>query len=229
LPAAEVWLRGRGETLELHAVRSWFLVILILVGLVNHLPTRFGFAAVCFAAAQTVLLWRYLPLTQSLEAHPPPVVGLMLVLLAVTIAVRTGSAQRAIPETSGQPAGVAPELARWSAVWRAFRDWFGTVWSVRVLERMNASAAMYGWPVALGWEGFVRQGQAALRNAAVTRPVDSRHDTKDGLAGHEQAPLAPEQLAAVEQSLGSLLRRFVSTEWINCRLSTKHNGEPAAE
>ena len=28
------------------------------------------------------------------------------------------------------------------------------VWSLRVAERMNTSAAMYAWPVQLGWQGF---------------------------------------------------------------------------
>jgi hypothetical protein len=228
LPAAEVWVRGRGETLQLHTLWSWFLVILILVGLANHLPTRFGFAAVCVAAAQAVLLWRYLPFTGLLNAHPPPVIGLMLLLLAVTIAGRTGVAHRTVPETSGQHVGDAAELAGWSAVWRAFRDWFGTVWSVRVMERMNASAAMYGWPVLLGWDGFVPKSDAAVGHAANSGHAQLPPGRSSGTAGEQPSSLAPEQLAAIEQSLRTLLRRFVSAEWIDRRLRGHHARARAA-
>jgi hypothetical protein len=86
------------------------------------------------------------------------------------------------------------ELQRWNHAWRDFRDWFGTVWGVRVMERMNATAAAHDWPVALGWEGFVWRGDGAERR------------------------LAEGQQASAEQSLRALLLRFVSRDWIELRL-----------
>lgn len=79
-------------------------------------------------------------------------------------------------------------------VWLDFRDAFGVVWALRVAERMNASASMYQWPVTLHWHGF-------LPNEASAATVE-----------------VPE---AVEESLRSLLRRFVSPEWIDQRLGVE--------
>ena len=79
-------------------------------------------------------------------------------------------------------------------VWRDFRDAFGAVWALRVAERINSAATMYCWPVRLDWRGF--------RNAATHEPVD-------------------EVPAVVVESLRSLLRRFVSPEWIDARLGSQ--------
>jgi hypothetical protein len=79
-------------------------------------------------------------------------------------------------------------------VWRDFRDSFGTVWGLRVMERMNASAKMYDWPVALEWSGFTN---------------------RDSSQGDVHPP------AAVEDSLRTLLRRFVSPGWIDKRLAAE--------
>jgi hypothetical protein len=76
-------------------------------------------------------------------------------------------------------------------VWLDFRDAYGVLWSLRVIGRMNASAMMYDWPVTLTWSG-VR--------------------SKDGDGGNVDMP------PAVEESLRTLLRRFVSPEWIHQRL-----------
>ena len=79
-------------------------------------------------------------------------------------------------------------------VWRDFRDAYGLVWGLRIAERVNASAAMYGWDVALAWPGFI--------------------DRQSG----RPAAAVPEE--AVETVRG-LLRRFVSPEWIEARLSVE--------
>jgi hypothetical protein len=92
-------------------------------------------------------------------------------------------------------------MRSWSLIWRDFRDWYGTVWGVRVMERINNSAAMNQWPIRLGWDGF---------------------SSGDSTGNHEGEPLAaqiaPQQQAAIEQSLRNLLRRFVSSQWIEARL-----------
>lgn len=75
-------------------------------------------------------------------------------------------------------------------VWLDFRDAYGVVWALRVAERINASARMYDWPVLLGWRGF-----------------------------YPRDPHATLQIPdAVEESLRTLLRRFVSPQWIEARL-----------
>ena len=75
-------------------------------------------------------------------------------------------------------------------VWLDFRDDYGAVWALRVAQRVNDSAARYDWPVVLLWHGFAYR------------------DRDDPVA--ETAP-------AVEDSLRTLLRRFVSPAWIDQR------------
>jgi hypothetical protein len=79
---------------------------------------------------------------------------------------------------------------RLDRVWLDFRDAFGVVWSLRILERMNASATMYDWPVTLTWHGFEPRASAT----------------------HVDTP------SILEESFRTLLRRFVSPEWIEARL-----------
>jgi hypothetical protein len=38
--------------------------------------------------------------------------------------------------------------------WLSFRDRFGLVWSQRLREQFNRSAANSGWPVMLTWKGL---------------------------------------------------------------------------
>ncbi|MBW3598169.1 MAG: hypothetical protein KY475_12975 [Planctomycetes bacterium] len=75
-------------------------------------------------------------------------------------------------------------------VWRDFRDGFGALWALRVAERVNAAASAHDWPVRLRWSGFV--------------PVREE-------SSPSQQPASP---GPWEAELSSLLRRFVSPEWI---------------
>jgi hypothetical protein len=81
-------------------------------------------------------------------------------------------------------------------LWIDFRDAFGLLWALRVQERVNAAAAMYGWPFMLVWSGFV--------------------ETE---SGQPIAAFSPETEKALRQNLKGLLRRFVSPEWIGERLA----------
>jgi hypothetical protein len=106
----------------------------------------------------------------------------------------------------------------WSFVWREFRDWYGTVWGVRVMERVNASVEMHNGPIVLGWEGFLWRNAHSLEGEC--RPLDAAGDLSGDRGGGAIATrLASEQQTAIEQSLRNLLRRFVSSQWIEGRLS----------
>ena len=78
-------------------------------------------------------------------------------------------------------------------VWLDFRDSFGLLWSLRVAERFNAAARQLGWGVRLRWTGL---------------DVDPEHRVVEP---------TPETAAAMRQNLDMLLRRFVSTEWLESR------------
>jgi hypothetical protein len=88
------------------------------------------------------------------------------------------------------------ESSGWNDVWRDFRDLFGAVWALRLQERFNSAARLADWPIHLQWSGFVqRNTEKRIDVAALERPLAD----------------------AVETSLNALLRRFVSTEWIEAR------------
>lgn len=84
-------------------------------------------------------------------------------------------------------------------VWLDFRDAYGAVWGLRIAERMNAAASLYDWPVKLGWSGF--------RPRQVGTPIE----------------LVPE---GMEDTLRTLLRRFVSADWLAARLGPCDKSKP---
>lgn len=180
LPSFE-WLLF-GEIKELHPARLWFLLILVGVGALNGVATRRWLSSACYAAGQGALMAPFISTTvASLPGAAAPLLGLTLIAASYALPMRARGAQA---------------NASWlNRVWLDFRDAYGLVWSLRVAERMNTSAAMYEWPVQLGWQGF--------------------HNREPGSG----PVVVPE---AVEESLRTLLRRFVSAEWIDARIDDEH-------
>src|SRR5262249_46078520 len=86
LPAAQFLLLSPGQPMSMHAVWSWFLVVLVFVQLSNHLPTRFAPAVILLVAGQTALLWRYLPwVSASHTALWVPLAGQYLILVGLLV------------------------------------------------------------------------------------------------------------------------------------------------
>jgi hypothetical protein len=182
LPAAQVRLLRPDDPPSVHALWSWFFVVLIVVGLTNYLATRFFLAALLAAAGQATYLWTFLPFAAHAESQVTFEVGLALSGAALAVAAFLA----ALPQHTREP------LDR---LWLDFRDQFGVVWGLRIAERINASAKMYGWNTQLNWHGFstvVRGRSEAISSAAK---------------------------AELEKSLRSLLRRFVSDHWIDRRVA----------
>lgn len=98
-----------------------------------------------------------------------------------------------------RPAG----SAGWNAVWLGFRDRYGTLWSLRVVERFNAAARQANWPWRLSWYGI--------------RTSDAAEECSEGKTGTPP----PE----VEQALRNLLERFVDRDWIDQRLGIREREE----
>jgi hypothetical protein len=210
LPAVETLVRGRGEEFSLDPVRSWFLMGLIILSVINHLPTRFVAAALLFGAAQLVIFWAYLPWGGFYVFHAWRWIPSALVLASL-FCVQTAAKPR-LPRVP--VIDECPDLRAWSLVWRDFRDYFGTVWSVRIMERVNAQAAMCGWPIRLAWDGLSGNRPTVPQIAA---PGDAPYVGRSD-ADRSPPSVTPQQLSAIEKSLRTLLRRFVSTEWIDQRL-----------
>lgn len=189
LPAGRHLFLNAGTTFEIHAAWSWFLWVLIFVSVSNFLATRYWLCALLLGATQITLLSEHLPLvTHSGDGGHrflPMLLGASGLLWAV-------HAARKRP----------PDRQRLDRLWLDFRDTFGTLWALRVVEQFNATSKQADWGVELSWLGFQRAD------------------------GSSPFPLTPEIELAVERCLRNVLRRFVSAAWIDQRLQpTMAGGE----
>lgn len=171
LPVGETLLIWRGGTLDPGPIRRWLTVILLFLGLANYLPTRFAIAAIWVTLGQSLLLMTHLPFGRTLpDSH-----------------VTAGCAAIAAGMTSAWFVARRGPRCGWDGIWLDFRDAFGLVWSLRVMERLNVTARLSQWNSVLTWSGF-------------RPPIEtSRHRT-------------------IERALKTVLRRFVSNDWIEQRI-----------
>jgi len=194
LPAAEAVLFRPGAPLAMHAARRWFLVILLAVTLVTGLPTRRWLATSLLVAGQVLLLGEHVPgltgVTAALGQWRAPI-GMTLIALALLAAAHPWPRQ---------PIGLAP----WDRTWLDFRDAFGTLWGLRVIERFNDTARRSDWPVRLRWGGYEFEVNTPLSPRG--RGIGSEGATI------EMAP--PGLTAAMRAAMASLLWRFVSDDWM---------------
>jgi hypothetical protein len=132
LPVAEGW--GEPRLREPHLI---FLAVALAVVLLNHVPTRLGYAVLCYAPVCGVE-WARLA---GIQVEP----GLLLtarVLLALTPWV--GLLSLKLRRTTG-------EL---ESTWLRFRDSYGFLWAQRLREQFNTAAQNAGWPITLRWQGL---------------------------------------------------------------------------
>jgi hypothetical protein len=147
------WLEGSGRIrraaglapLFLDSPWTLFYGILVVVGVTNYLPTRFGWAAACLGL---VFILEYLGLTR----------------------VDWAPERRAVLwEWVSWSLALSAWVARWTAararasqgferLWFWFRDHWGVVWALRTQERFNRAAELAQWPVRLSWFGLVVNG-----------------------------------------------------------------------
>ena len=181
LPAITHLLLGRGAGIETHVARQCFAVALIVVGPLNYLLTRYAPAAFTFALAQVILLGEHLPGGQSLSFAGSQVAGLMLMLLAICLAVACR--------------GRCDAAQSFARLWADFRGMYGSLWSLRVVERLNVEAHSHDWPVRFSWGGMIRA------DGDLAREID----------------ISAETSAAVSSAMRAVLSRFVSPAWIDER------------
>ena len=175
LPVGETLVLWQGGALEIGPFRKWFLVILMLVAIGNYGLTRFALPVLLCVLGQAVLLQPHLPLV--IDVPGGRLSGFALVCFGICVAF--GQTRR-----RGKSDG-------WNTVWIDFRNAFGLVWSLRIMERLNATSRLSDWDAQLGWFGFERFESMEEHNLEFERAVRT------------------------------LLRRFVSPEWIHARLGDK--------
>ena len=83
------------------------------------------------------------------------------------------------------PAAHQPPLSNFNSQWLSYRNHYGAFWALRILGRVNQTAELRDWPLQLHWSGFETL---------------------------EDRQLTEEQLAELEQTLTTLLRRFVAID-----------------
>src|SRR5262249_19338911 len=139
--------RAGGLTL-LHLDAPWtiFYGLLILVGVTNYLPTRFGAAAGWLTLG---FVLEYLGLTR--DDWPASRRALLWAWSSWSLAASAWTAHR-----GGRRAPAA--RTRLERLWFWFRDLWGVVWALRILERFNRTADLKGWPIRLGWFGLEPAG-----------------------------------------------------------------------
>ena len=136
LPALEHLVFRDGTSLEITTARRAFVVVLIGLGAVNNLPHRFGLSAFLVVVGQTVLFLRV-----PLEIASATVLAEFCFVSAAAL-VCIGLPRAPKQRTSADQ------------VWSAFRAAFGTLWTLRVAQRVNELQERAESNVRLGWNGF---------------------------------------------------------------------------
>ncbi len=138
-------LRRAAALLPLHLDAPWsiFYGLAVVVALTNYLPTRFGFPSVILGV---LFVLEYLAIAPDpWPASRRAVIWLWIGwTMALALAIARSSATRA-PEAR----------SNCERLWFWFRDNWGVVWALRVLERFNRAAEVSHWPVRLTWFGIV--------------------------------------------------------------------------
>ena len=173
LPGWEAFFLSRPQAMDIGPVRGWFLWLMLLVNLVNWLPTRFWLGAILVMVGQLLMLAVFLPGLQVTETTSGSVL-IACLLFTVSIALCCCGLPR---RRSGR--------SEFDRRWLQFRDMFGTMWALRVIERISVAAAMYRWPLSLSWTGFYF------------------HDPDE-----DWSSLSEEDRSELQQTMDKLLRRF---------------------
>jgi hypothetical protein len=141
--------RAQGSML-VHLDAPWtiFYGLLLVVGVTNYLPTRYGWAALCLGLC---LALEYLALTRTDWPAARRAVSAEWVTwtLALSFWVARRSAVR------------GRSVSGFDGLWLWFRDHWGVVWALRTQDRFNRTAELAHWPVRLSWFGLLPAGQPA--------------------------------------------------------------------
>jgi hypothetical protein len=138
LPLAEGLVSG--GSFHLSWAHRIFLAATIGIGFLNYLPTRLGWGASCLAAGCFIEIL-------TLGPGDPPDAGWQIRIARALVALSIWGAFLARKQNSSPP-------DKFGVLWAGFKDRFGVVWSQRVREQFNRSAAHRGWPVHLYWQGL---------------------------------------------------------------------------
>jgi hypothetical protein len=168
---------ARGLALEMPTVIGFGFVLLMGAG--NYLGTRFAVSAVLYALSTAMLFasctgWSWMtPERMNLYRQIP----LILLILSASVPARLRFR--------------SPSRHPVNFLWQDFKNVFGNVWSLRMVERINSLAIQEHWTARITYDGIP--------------------ETPDGrLAANE---------AEITAACRWLFRRFVDDQWVESHLS----------
>ncbi|MBC7857084.1 MAG: hypothetical protein IAF94_26945, partial [Pirellulaceae bacterium] len=166
LSALTALVMQRSDRFILGDARAWLLWVLILMGLINYLPTRNWVTALLVALGQVILFAPHLPLLRGTLwlANLPAGPSLALFVFAVALAF-VGRASQPVPDGLERPS------YKFDRLWLDFRDSFGLLWGLRLQERVNAASTAAKWEVELNWNGFPSKGIPAQHREALRQAM----------------------------------------------------------
>ncbi|WP_437205622.1 hypothetical protein [Planctomicrobium sp. SH664] len=178
----ELWGTQQLSPLRLQAPVYLGFVLVLVMGTGNYLGTRFGLPVVLAAVAVGIVLVPFSTQMALSEESTRLVRSVAALFWGTALWGGHRAAERPVVEESP-----------FDRVWFDFRDAFGIVWSIRIQERINATARKDHWSSRLGPLGFEWTTEV---------PPADREKTLHNL----------------EHALRWHLRRFVENEWIDQRL-----------
>jgi hypothetical protein len=187
------WLEAGGRLrqaqglaqLQLDSPWTLFYGLLVLAGVTNYLPTRYGPAS-CALGAGLVLEYLGLTRTEWAATTRATIWSAVSWTLALSIWIAEWCAER-------------PSLGRnnLERLWLWFRDHWGVVWALRIQERFNRSAELARWPARLTWFGL-----APASSTGADVPLDLPDQAEAALRGLIRRFVAPERVAALLNTSG---------------------------
>ncbi len=144
LPALHVGLLRPGQPMSMPPALAYFMLGMIVMGLLNRLMTRVWLCGLLFAAGQFLLMPAGFPLSSFVPRLDQAYrISAGFGLLSVSTVPMWWVVRRGRP--SAEP------LDR---LWLEFRDLFGVFWALRLAERVNAASALTNSDLVLRWSGF---------------------------------------------------------------------------
>ncbi|MFP6672015.1 MAG: hypothetical protein VB857_11425 [Pirellulaceae bacterium] len=142
LPAVKNSLLEPAAIFQLHPAWGWSLWVLVVVGLINRICTRYWFSALLVTVGQCRLLSGQLPgLGQDVGAAGT-LIALGCFVLAILLVHVQWRWDPAIPPRT------------FNQAWRDFRDLYGVLWAFRIADRINTLAERQEWDLQLRWQGL---------------------------------------------------------------------------
>ncbi len=214
---ARLWAQSWSSPLELTPVATVGFWLVLVMGFGNYLLTIWSGPALLAGAALALQVVALVPQWRPAGFGPIAMRSVAADAFAVSILWAEWIARRRLVPLLNDPSRSAIER-----LWVEFSECFGLVWSVRIAERLNRTAAQEGWPVRFEPFRIVAAGEDGA-------PQGGGHDAERPSVAAEEPLVTGAVRAEIEHALRWLLRRFVDPPWLDARLGRGERLQAATE